>query len=69
MTRWRVRREALGLSRSELARLAHVSEDTLLRLERGEAVSDRTRSAVEAVLGLLEAERAERVRVAMQHGA
>ena len=43
-------RVALGFGVRELAQLANVSPDTIARLERGEALKDRTIAAVRAAL-------------------
>lgn len=43
-------RVALGLGVRELAELAHVSPDTVARLERGEALKERTVDAIRAAL-------------------
>ena len=45
-------RVALGLGVRELADLASVSPDTIARLERGEALKDRTIAAIRAALEL-----------------
>ena len=43
-------RAALGLGVRELAELAKVSPDTIARLERGEALRDRTVDAIQRAL-------------------
>lgn len=43
-------RTALGLGVRELADLAKVSPDTIARLERGEALKERTIDAIRAAL-------------------
>ena len=43
-------RVALGLGVRDLAELANVSPDTIARMERGEALKDRTIAAVRAAL-------------------
>jgi transcriptional regulator with XRE-family HTH domain len=43
-------RAALGLGVRELAELAKVSPDTIARLERGEALRDRTVEAIQRAL-------------------
>lgn len=48
--RVRERREALGLSKAELARRALVDVGTLWRLETGRDVSDLTRLRIERAL-------------------
>jgi transcriptional regulator with XRE-family HTH domain len=43
-------RVALGLGVRDLAKLANVSTDTIARLERGEALKDRTLADIRAAL-------------------
>lgn len=48
----RSRREALGLARIDVQRLARVSEATIARAERGGVVSRRTAERLAPVLGV-----------------
>lgn len=50
--RYRAAREALDLSRDEVANRARVSVKTVQRLEVGQSIRERSRIAIEGILGI-----------------